>query len=194
MKIYEIKLYCEICDKVRKYKLIRKDKNLYQCEVCGNVIQYTEPKEIKIRAILSTGSISTQGSVTVKETSVISVGDEIVIDTKDGPKLGKVTSVELKDGRRVEEGQAKDISTLWLKNIEEVIVRVSLHRGPVTTSYRFTTSGNTKFRVGEVIVIDGRKYKINRIKLDNGVLKRDGEMAFAKDIKRLYAISVDKLR
>ena len=166
MKIYEINIYCETCRKIRSHKLINKRKNLYQCKFCGTVVQYFAPKKIKMKAILSTGSISVSGSVKLEEVARVKVGDEVIVDTEKGPKLGKITSIELKDGKRVEESDAKEVLTLWLKNIEEVVVKVSLHRGPVTTSYRFTTSGNTKFRVGEVLMINGKKYKVNRIKLD----------------------------
>jgi len=119
----------------------------------------------------------------------------MIVDTEEGFKLGEVTSIELKNGKRSELGEAKDIETVWLRDVGEVEVKMSLHKGPVTTPYKFVTSGETEFTVDEQLDIDGAVYRITRIKLINGkLLKRPGTKAKAKEIRRIYAMFERKLR
>ena len=68
-------------------------------------------------------------------------------------------------------------------------MKISLHKGPVTTPYKLATSGETEFEVGEVLNIDGKNFRITRMKLIDGrLLKKSGDKARAKEIKRIYAM------
>lgn len=187
-------LYCDTCKEETRHVPIREDKHLYKCVECNTVSQHLPEKEIRIKAIISTGGISRVGSVTFKEFDTIEVGSEIIVETDEGFRLGEVTSIELKDGTRTEFAEVKDVATVWLRDVSEVIVKFSLHRGAITIPYKMMTSGDTEFKIGEKITIDNAVYKITRIKLlDGGLLKREGEKAKAKKIKRIYAMFVKKL-
>ncbi len=188
-------LYCDTCKDETEHELIREDKQLYRCLECGTVTQYMPEKEVKVKAIISTGAISRVGSVVFKEFDTVEVGDEIVVETAEGFRIGEVTAIELKDGKRTKFAEVKDVATVWLRDVGEVEVKFSLHKGAVTTPYKMLTSGDTEFEIGEKLNIDNLLFRITRMKLINGkLLKREGERAKAKDIRRIYAMFERKLR
>jgi uncharacterized Zn finger protein len=191
MKVVE---YCDVCKDETEHELIRKEKNLYRCRVCGSVRQIIPEREIEVKAIISTSGESEVGRIRVKESEMLKVGDEIVVETEDEIKVGEVTALELKDGRRVEIAEAREVQTVWLRNVSEVDVKFSLHKGAVTTPYKMRTTGETEFEIGERINIDNYIFRITRIKkLDGKLLKKRGEKAKAKEIKRVYAMFERKL-
>lgn len=188
-------IYCDNCKDETEHELIREDKQLYRCLECGTVTQLMPEKEIKVKAIISTGAISRVGSVDFKEFDTIEVGDEIVVETDEGFRVGEITAIELKDGSRTKFAEVKDVATVWLRDVSEVEVKFSLHKGAVTTPYKMLTSGDTEFRIGEKINIDNLIFRITRMKLIDGrLLKREGQTAKAKQIRRIYAMFERKVR
>ncbi len=186
MKVVE---YCDVCDDETEHEVVREDKHLYRCRVCGSVRQITPEREVSVKAIVSTSGESEVGRVRVKESEVFRIGEEIVVEVGDEVKVGEIRAIELRDGKRVEFAIAKDVYALWLRNVGEVDVKFSLHKGAVTTPYKMRTTGETEFEIGERINIDNYVFRITRIKrLDGKLLKRRGEKAKAKEIKRIYAM------
>jgi len=180
--------YCDTCRDETSHSLINPSRNLFRCEVCGSVVEIRPEKKIGIRAIISLDDRSERGKVELSRSEVVHRGQEIVVETKNGFRIGEITSIELKSGKRVEISKAEEIETVWLRDVGEVKVRISLHKGAVTTPYEIFTSGEVEFSVGEILPVEGRNYRITRIKLINGgLLKRDGEKAKAKEIRRVYA-------
>ncbi len=184
-----MEIYCDVCGEETEHELIRADKNLYRCKVCGSVVELKPEKKMELRAIISSGPQSERGKLRVRPDDVLEVGDEVVVEVEDGFKVGEITSLEFSNGARGESAQAKDVSTVWLRDVGEVVVKMSLHKGPITTPYRTLVSGDTEFEVGEVLEINRRRFRITRIKLINGrLLKKEGDIAEAKDIRRIYAV------
>lgn len=188
-------IYCDTCKDETEHELIREDKQLYRCLECGTVTQYHPEKEIRVKAVISTGAISRVGSVVFKELDTVEVGDEIVVETEEGFRVGEVTAIELKDGSRTSFAEVKDVETIWLRDVSEVEVKFSLHKGAVTTPYKMVTSGETEFRIRERVNIDNLIFRITRMKLTDGrLLKREGQKAKAKQIRRIYAMFERKVR
>lgn len=184
MKVVE---YCDVCDDETEHELIR--RNIYRCRICGSVRRILPDKEINIKAIISTGGESKVGRIRVRESDVIRIGEGMIVETDDDVKVGEVAAIELKNRKRVEFAEAKDVYAVWLRNVGEVDVKFSLHKGAVTTPYKMRTTGETEFEIGERINIDNYIFRITRIKkIDGKLLKRRGERAKAKEIKRVYAI------
>ncbi len=181
-------IYCDTCRKETLHEVVREDRNLYRCTICGTHLTYSPEKEIEIRAIVSTGARSIKGKLRIWESELIERGDEYIVDTPEGHKIGEVTSLEMKNGTRSEAGEAKKVATVWMRDVGEVVVRFSLHKRSVTSPFKMTVDGETEFEIGEVLNIDGKKFRIHRIKLlEGGVLKRPGSKARARDIRRIYA-------
>ena len=185
MRMY---IYCDSCGKETLHEVVREDKNLYRCVECNSHTSFSPEKEVEVRAIISSGARSRRGILKVRRGDVIEVGDEYIVDTGEGHRIGEITAIELRDGRRVDSSNVRDVSTVWLRDVGEVEVRISLHKRSVTTPYRIVTDGDMEFEVGEVLDIDGKLYRIHRIKiLKGGVARNPGEKVKARDIRRIYA-------
>lgn len=189
-------IYCESCKDYTEHDLIREDKHLYKCKECGEVEQYIPEKKIQIRAVISSGDESEPGSVSLTPSELVVVKDELVVELEEGFKIGEVTSVELKSGKRVNESEVRDIETLWLRDVGEMPLRISLHHGKgKTIPVVFNTPGDTEFQVGEELELDNKKSVITKIMLENGkLLDRSEQSARTRDIKRIYAESMKKRR
>ncbi len=181
-------IYCDVCKEDTPHILINPSKNLFKCEICSSVVELKAEKKIDLRAVISKDALSDLGKVRANKSDTFMKGEELVVETDEGFRVGEITSIELKNGKRVEFAKAEDIETIWLRDVGEVKVRISLHKGAVTTPYEIFTSGEVEFHVGEILPIEGRKYKVTRIKLINGkLLKKEGRRAKAKEIRRIYA-------
>lgn len=181
-----MEVYCDNCKEVTKHDFVK--TGLFRCSICGTHTHIIPKKDIKIKAIFSTGSETEIGSIKVKDGDEIMKGMEIVVDFEEGSKIGRVTAIQLKDGKIVEFSKAEDILAVWFRNVDEVYVKFSLHKRSVTTSHKALFDGDTDFVVGETIEIEKKRFRINRIKLlDGKVLRKEGERALAKEIKRVYA-------
>lgn len=181
-------IYCDTCGEETLHELIREERYLYRCMQCGTFTTHMPKKELEIRAVISSGAESVRGLIKVYEGDELEKGDEYIVETEEGHKVGEITSIELKNGKRVESGKVEEIETVWLRDVGEVEVRMSLHKRSVTTPYKTVVDGESEFEVGEVLYIDGKRFRINRIKLiSGGVLRKEGKRAKAKEIKRIYA-------
>ncbi|MDI9646508.1 MAG: HVO_0476 family zinc finger protein [Archaeoglobales archaeon] len=185
MRIY---LYCDSCGEETVHELVREEKMLYRCTACGMYTTHTPERELSLRAVISSGPESQKGVLKVKEYELVEKGREFIVEVAGEHRIGEVTGIELKDGRKSETGLAKDVSTVWLRDVGEVIVRLSLHKRSVTTPVKIIVDGDTEFEVGETIEIEGKKFRISRIKLIKGdILRKAGSRAKAKEIRRVYA-------
>jgi uncharacterized Zn finger protein len=180
--------YCEVCGEETPHKLIREKNHLYRCEECGNYANFPPEKEITINAIISFEGESERGRVRLKESEEVGKGDELIVETESGFRIGEVTSIELTNSRRSEGAEAKEIRAIWLRDTGEVGVRISLHKRAITTPLTIYVPGETEFRVGEELEFGNKRYRITKIKPRNGgVVDRKGESIKAKNIKRIYA-------
>ncbi len=182
-----MRVYCDVCGEETPHRLIRKEKYLYSCRTCGTVREVREKKPLEIKAIVSSGDRSSVGKVTLNDGDILKVGDEIVVELPDRVTLAEITSIELKEGRRVEESSAGNVQAIWTREVEEVILRVSLHKGRYTESVRIKVPGETVFRVDGMIKISGKQYRITGIKTGKRMLKSPSQEAVAKEIVRIYA-------
>jgi len=187
--------YCETCEDDTEHEILRREKHLYRCKECGSVSHHPPEKEITVRAIISSGENSETGKITLKESEVIELKDELVIEVDEGFRIGQVTSIELASGKRVDKAEIRNISTLWLRDVSEVNVKISVHRGRITVPFEIVVPGETEFQVGEILEITNNRCKIMKIKLDDGkIIDISGRRAKSKNIKRIYATLERKRR
>ncbi|MBO8181945.1 MAG: hypothetical protein H0Z28_04020 [Archaeoglobus sp.] len=187
--------YCEICGEETPHKLIREKTHLYMCEECGNYANFPPEKEIVVNAIISFEGESERGKVRLKESEEIEKGDEFIVETDSGFRIGEVTSIELLNDKRSETANAKQIKTIWLRDTGEVGVRISLHKRAITTPVTIYVPGETEFTVGEELEFGNKRYRITKIKVREGkVLDRKGDSIKAKNIRRVYAKFEGKIK
>jgi uncharacterized Zn finger protein len=187
-----ILLFCPACEVETSHEVLSGSHDLVvRCSECGTVHRTKpepEPRMIPIRAIVSAEGTSMTGSVEMFGDEHCSVGDKIVAEYGDEACAVEVTAIETGE-RRVQSAVATEISTLWTRCIDQVIVRVSVHDGRKTIPLYIQCEGEEDFEVGSVHS-DGRiRFRVTRIKLRNGALmKKEGWKAYARKIKRVYGI------
>ncbi len=175
--------------------LIKEKSHLYRCKECGNYANFPPGKEISCRAIISFEGESERGEVKLKEGEMVEKGDELVVETESGFRIGEVTSLELKNGKRSDLATAEEVETVWLRDVGEVAVRISLHKRAVTTPITIYMPGESELRVGEELEIGNKRFRVSKIKTRDGrVVDRQNDSVMAKDIKRVYAKFERKIR
>ena len=116
------------------------------------------------------------------------IGDRMVAQCGDDYIGVEVTSIECGQ-KRVNRARPSDISAIWTRRIEEVVVRVSIHDGRNTFPLFLKVSGEEKFEVGMSYQYSGKKFRIIQIKLrDGAVMRKEGWNSVASRIKRIYAL------
>jgi uncharacterized Zn finger protein len=159
-----ITLPCPSCGEKCEHLLVDESRNpVVRCTVCGHTHRGVPPKEkeIQVRVILAA-----------------ECGDEA--------SGVEVTSIESK-GKRVKKARARDVSTLWTRAIDQVVVRASVHKGWVTSPVSVVCEGGEEFSVGESWTFGPLPFRITHMKLRNGkVLRKDGQRAPARSVKRIY--------
>ncbi|TAJ44831.1 HVO_0476 family zinc finger protein [Methanofollis fontis] len=180
---------CPQCGDETDHEVLKEAADLLvRCAECGTVHHVPKPNEtiLNIRTIVSSEAESTVCTIELLEEDVISVGDYLVAECGEEGVSVEVTSIECGE-RRVQKAAAPEISTLWTREIEEVVVRASVHKGWKTFSLYQRCDGEEPFAVGEVYSFGNVRFRISHIKMREGqVLRKDGWKTVAKKIRRIY--------
>lgn len=182
--------FCPSCSRVTDHELVSRGRNpVGKCLECGDihpVIPARRERPVHVRAIVSDGERSRICRIEVEEGEVVRIGDTFVAACGDEYTGVEVTSIEVR-GARVAKAAAGEISALWTRAIEEVALRVAIHSGRTTESLRVMVPGDAWFVVGELYTLGKRRFRISRIKIrDGGILKKPGQKAEAKRIRRVF--------
>ncbi|MDH7593227.1 MAG: HVO_0476 family zinc finger protein [Methanomicrobiales archaeon] len=187
-----ITLGCPVCGEETEHLILKEEKGrVVRCMRCGHVhrsavTEATQQKELRIRTIVSKGGDSRVCTTELPSDEECHVGDLLVAECGDTAAGVIITSIETASGR-VEKARMRDILTLWSREIEHVIVRVSVHEGRLTLPLLIQTEGEEEFLVGSVHDAGKRRFRISHMKLRDGrVLRERGDRAAARDIKRIY--------
>ena len=127
----------------------------------------------------------------------IETGEEFVVDTDDVLMQVRVTGIELGPEHRVEDAALTSVDTLWTRAVDNVAVDVTLHPkdgdADRTRSVRVNVPGDTEFAVGDTVEFGDEEFTIEGLHIRDDApeyrhekLDHAGDMAFAKDLKRVY--------
>jgi len=184
-------IFCpECCDFTEHVTVKLGREHLVRCEVCGTVHPTKLERErlSTLRVIVSATDSSERRSIQLPAEDLLGVGDELLVDDGVGDvAMVEITSIELEGERRAERARAGEVKTLWTRGIDRVVVKVSVHRRGTTTSYEIPTRGDEAFAVGEVRTVDGKRFRVEKMRLRDG---RSADSAFAKDIVRVWGASL----
>jgi uncharacterized Zn finger protein len=87
----------------------------------------------------------------------------------------------------VKRAKAPDITTLWTRTIEQVVVKVSIHDGRKTIPAYLECDGEQPFVVGDVYTVAGKRFRISHLKLRDGpLMRKEGWKTVAHRIRRVY--------
>jgi len=168
-----------------------------KCTECGHVHKTTLPEETTLQrdVVVSQDGDSFSASTDVPAEETLAVGEEFLLETDEAIMTVRITSLELATGR-VEEAPAEDVRTIWTRAVGNVSVNTTVHpKGgdrEGTRSEELHVPGDYEFVVGETDELGELEFTVEGIHLredahgyNHEKLDHDGDMAFAKDIKRL---------
>lgn len=185
----DITLTCPSCGEECGHVLVDESRNpVVRCTLCGHTHRGVPPKEkeIPVRVIESEEGESRVCSVSLEPGEIVAIGDFLAAECGEEASGVEVTSIESK-GKRVRKARARDVSTLWTRAIDQVVVRASVHQGWVTRAVSVVCDGGEEFSVGESWTFGPLPFRITHMKLRNGkVLRKEGQRAPALAVKRIY--------
>jgi len=139
-------------------------------------------------------SFATATDVTAGES--LAEGEEFVLDTPEALLTVRVTSLEVGEDRS-ESAVAEDVDTIWTRVVGNVGVDVTLNPQDgrdETRSIELRVPGDYEFTVGEREDLADESFTVKGVHLRADAtgygfdrLDHKGDMAFAKDVDRLYA-------
>ncbi|MBC7117656.1 HVO_0476 family zinc finger protein [Methanothermobacter tenebrarum] len=164
-----------------KYKKIK--RLVLECEDCGTIFKenLVISKPLEYPVIISQYEKSWKDKVKLYSDEEIAVGDTLSINGR----LVEITSLELKNGKRVDKCKALDLATIWAIPLDapaRLGVSIDLH-GKVF-SKKLEIDRNFTFRVGDIFKLKNHIFKVKSIKTIDRHIKRGA--APAHKIKRVY--------
>lgn len=190
--------YCQVCKNMTEHEVLASSHLLViRCSECETTRKVTPPKEpvtIRVKAIVSKEDQSQVCYAEFYEDEMLSVNDRIIAECSEEEGTGvEVLSIEIGD-KRVNTAKASEITTIWTRVIDTVIVRVSVHDGKTTIPLFVPCEGDEQFIVGELYkggMKGSVRYRITHIKnRDGSIRKREGKYEPASKIKRIYGFRV----
>ncbi len=185
-----ISIVCPVCKEECEHQVLREAAELVvQCSECGQIHRIPKPPEPEILTIKAIVSLETESQVCNVEMladEVVTLGDQIAAECGDEVFGVEVTGIEA-GAKRVRRAKAGEVTTLWTRGIEQVVVKASIHTGRTTLPLYQTADGEDEFVVGETYTFGGRRIRISHIKLRDGpVIRKEGWKTVARRVKRIY--------
>lgn len=175
-----------------------------RCTECDHVhkTKIETPETAKKDVVVSQDGESFTATVDVPVDETIAAGEEFVLETEAAIMVVRITSLERDDGR-VEESRAGDVQTIWTRAVDNVTVNATVHpkdgRHDETRSVQISVPGDYEFVVDDVeefgdeeFVVEGIQIRDDAPKYRFDKLDHEGDMAIAKDVKRLYGRDTKK--
>ncbi|MFC6725701.1 HVO_0476 family zinc finger protein [Halobium palmae] len=170
-----------------------------RCADCGHVHkeELTEPETVDLDVVVSQDGESLTATVEADAEESIAVDEEFIVDTPEAIMQVRVTSIEIGPEMRAERASASEVETVWTRAVDNVTVNATLHTeggdDDGSRSERLQVPGDFEFVVGETVDLAGEEFEVRGIvvredgpEYRHGKLDHDGDMAFAKDVKRVY--------
>jgi uncharacterized Zn finger protein len=142
-------------------------------------------------------SFSTRTEIPFSET--LSVGDEFIVDSAEAILQVRITGLELAPEERAETARAGDVATIWTRGIDNVTVKTTLNPKEgtgdreSTRSFDLQVPGDYEFVVGETESLGDEEFRVKAVQVRDdapeyrhGKLDHEGDMVYARDVKRLY--------
>jgi uncharacterized Zn finger protein len=185
---------CPACSSEEPHEVLKQNgQATLRCLACDHVHKKRvhEPSTVELRVVVSQGQESFSTNTTVREDETVHVGDEFVLEAKEGVFGVEVTSVEVEDegdNRRVDEARANEAGTVWTRVVDNVSVPVTLHTDDETVSRSMTVPGDYPFVVGERETVDGEEFVVTAFvdRRTDDRFRVDGDDVQAKNAKRVY--------
>lgn len=188
---------CPICgsysidilkSKIEDSKTHEIEKQILKCNECETVFRETikHEKPIDFRIIISELGNSYKEFIKIYPQDTLSVGDNLIVNDKNV----EITSLENKNGGRVNSSIASNLVTIWASSLEiPVRVGVSIDFHGTTKYYKVDIDRDLKFQIGDILKIKNNYFRIKYLKtIERKLIKG---FAYASVIKRIYGKPLD---
>lgn len=171
-----------------------------RCTDCEHVhkttVSRTETRSTNV--IVSQDGDSTTATVEAPADEEIAVGEEFIVDTDEAILTVRITSLEVGTEQRADSAPVREVETIWTRVVDNVKTDVTMHpadgRHDATKSIEMYVPGDYEFTVGEQEKAGDDRFTVTGLQVREDArgygfskLDHDGDMAFAKDVKRVYA-------
>jgi uncharacterized Zn finger protein len=185
-----ITAHCPECNDETEHEVVAESRDLLvRCTTCGHhqrVPKEREPQALMIKTIVSKEGTSRVCEIELAEDDECSVDDHLVAECGDDAFGVEITAIEAGE-KRVQRAKARDITTLWSRTIEQVVVKISIHDGRKTIPVYMECDGEQPFVVNEMYVVSGKRFKVSHLKLRDGpLMRKEGWKTVAHRVKRIY--------
>ncbi|MGQ3329654.1 MULTISPECIES: HVO_0476 family zinc finger protein [Halorubrum] len=171
-----------------------------RCTECDHTHKAEIPEEetVGLTVVVSQDGESFSTEMDVPADTYVATGEEFVVDSPDALMQVRVTGIEVGPEQRVEEADIEEVETLWTRAVDNVSVPVTLHpkdgNADQTRSLQVNVPGDYEFTVGETevfgeeeFVVEGVQIRADAPEYRHEKLDHEGDFAYAKDCKRVYA-------
>jgi uncharacterized Zn finger protein len=185
-----ITAFCPECKEDCEHDVIADSRDrLVRCTSCRHVHRQKKnktPGPVLMKTIVSHEGGSAVCGIEMMPDDECAVDDRLVAECGEEAFGVQVTAIE-SGQKRVERAKAKDITALWTRVIDEVVVRFSIHSGRQTIPLYKVCDGEEFFVVGEPYSVKETRFKITHFKLRDGpLMRKDGWKTVAHRIRRVY--------
>ncbi len=171
-----------------------------RCTDCGHThkIVVEEDERVTVDVVVSQDGESFTATTEIPPEEELVTGEEFVVDTPEAIMQVRITAIEVGAEQRLEEATAEEVETLWTRAVDNVRVPVTIHpkdgNREESRSLTMAVPGDEEFTVGETRSAGSDEFEIEGIQVRADTdgyrfekFDHEGDMVFAKDVKRLYA-------
>jgi uncharacterized Zn finger protein len=184
-----ISLDCPACNEKTDFEILKKSPEaIVRCSECGHTMQIfmKEPKIFVVKTIVSYDTESYIGTTEFVKGDICSVGDFLVTEVDNKSYNVEVMSIE-RNNSRIVKLPAEDIEVLWTRLVDKVVICASLNKGAITIPLYERVPGDKVYTIDHITSVNGKQFRITRIKLRNGnIIRRKDKTAQAHEIRRIY--------
>ncbi len=190
-----ITAHCPVCAEDEECEVIADTRErTLRCTRCGHIWKATRERvrgPVLLKTIVSHEGGSAVCGIEMMPDDECAVDDRLVAECGEEAFGVQVTAIETAGQKRVIRAKAGDISALWTRVIDEVVVRFSIHSGRQTIPLYKVCHGEDFFVVGEVCTVKGKQFRITHLKLRDGpLMRKEGWKSVAHRIKRVYGTKI----
>ena len=172
-----------------------------RCTACDHTHKaaITETETVTLDVVVSQDGESFATETDVPVDTRLAEGEEFAVDSPEALMQVRITGIEVGPEERIPAADVEAIETLWSRAVDNVGVDVTLHPkegtggGDGTRSLRVDVPGDYEFEVGDVVTFGDEEFTVEGLVIRedapeyrHGKLDRDGDMAYAKDLTRVY--------
>lgn len=176
---------CPTCRTEEVHDVLKaSEQNLtVRCTECHSVRSMSPPRDrtVDLQLIISHGPESRSERIETPSEESIRVGDEF---EHAGHRM-LVTGLESNEHRRVQDGKAHELHTVFAKVFDTVVLKLSVNERDVTRSHEMVVEPDREVHIGEVFDLDGRRVAVKTLKSDQNRTLHKGFL-LARNVRRAF--------